>query len=178
MTEKLPQQERVRKVRIEGQDGERDLVVGVVITRTAFGASGEPRKEFLLVRRDLPNGQWYFPGGKVRKGETMKDALKREICEELGLEYGQGYEGKFEKLAADAYTIKDKRLAIVNVELPVDALQENPQIQQTDHIKGMIWTSDPLQYDLTTQARDILEAKLGLTETPIRKKMSNVSDDR
>ena len=38
------------------------------------------------------SGQWEFPGGKVEEGENLKDALKREILEELCLDIKVGEE--------------------------------------------------------------------------------------
>jgi len=40
----------------------------------------------LLTKRDenLQRGEWELPGGKVRLGEALEDALVREIKEELG----------------------------------------------------------------------------------------------
>ncbi len=38
----------------------------------------------------LLGGMWEFPGGKINPGEDMESCLKREICEELGVEIHVG----------------------------------------------------------------------------------------
>ena len=41
----------------------------------------------LFLKRNNPpvKDQWWFPGGRIKKGETLKQALFREIKEETGL---------------------------------------------------------------------------------------------
>ncbi|MFL6690493.1 MAG: NUDIX hydrolase [Alphaproteobacteria bacterium] len=44
-------------------------------------------EQLLLVRRGQPPraGEWSIPGGRVEAGETLREALVREVAEETGL---------------------------------------------------------------------------------------------
>ncbi len=62
-----------------------DVAVGVLI-------DGEGR--FLMTSR--PTGKvyadhWEFPGGKLEVGETVTQALRRELNEELGIDIGEAH---------------------------------------------------------------------------------------
>ena len=41
---------------------------------------------FLRRKNEPAKGEWWFPGGRILKGESLKKALYREIIEETGLE--------------------------------------------------------------------------------------------
>jgi 8-oxo-dGTP diphosphatase len=59
-----------------------DVAVGVLI---------RPDGHFLLTSRPAGKvyaGYWEFPGGKLESGETVEQALRRELHEELGIEIG------------------------------------------------------------------------------------------
>lgn len=62
-----------------------DVAVGVLI---------DGKGRFLMTSR--PAGKvyadhWEFPGGKLESGETVAQALRRELNEELGIDIGQAH---------------------------------------------------------------------------------------
>ena len=73
-------------------DGGRDPAdSGRRATEVAVGVLIAPDGRFLLTSRPpgkVYAGYWEFPGGKLEAGETVEEALRRELMEELGIRIG------------------------------------------------------------------------------------------
>jgi 8-oxo-dGTP diphosphatase len=72
-------------------DGDRPREGGAnrQVTEVAVGVLIQPDGSFLLTSRPdgkVYAGYWEFPGGKLEAGESVAQALRRELHEELGIE--------------------------------------------------------------------------------------------
>lgn len=72
-------------------DGDPGRAVDRPVVNVAVGVLIAPDGRFLLTSRPpgkVYAGHWEFPGGKLEPGETVEQALRRELQEEIGVTIG------------------------------------------------------------------------------------------
>lgn len=122
-------------------------VVATVIWEEAVGIG-----RFLIAQRPLDGllgGLWEFPGGKLEKGETLAQALVREIKEELDIEVQPADEKPF-TIVKHAYT---------HFRITLHALNAVYQGGQIEHlgVKDHAWVT---QADLKDYAFAVTDQKI------------------
>ena len=89
----------------------------------------------LLKRKNLPaRNQWWFPGGRIAKGEAIEQAALRKVREEIGLVckfkgilgVEETYFEKQDEMEFDIHTI--------NIVVELEPLEKNEPIIDKDHV--------------------------------------------
>jgi 8-oxo-dGTP diphosphatase len=82
-------------------DGDRPRLGGAdrPVVDVAVGVLIRPDGQFLLTSRPpgkVYEGYWEFPGGKLEAGESVEQALRRELQEEIGITIGAAHPWRVE----------------------------------------------------------------------------------
>jgi 8-oxo-dGTP diphosphatase len=92
------------------------------VVEVAVGVLIRADGQFLLTSRPagkVYEGYWEFPGGKIEAGETVEQALRRELQEEIGVTIGSAQPWRIE-LVAGLEGVKDSRVVEVAAGQTVD----------------------------------------------------------
>ncbi|MGI9196882.1 MAG: DUF2332 family protein [Candidatus Nanopelagicales bacterium] len=128
-TSEVPGEQHVFRLRMTSWPGMGEVPAGVSVTRATTPPSGLPvswsvpcvgaivhdaRGRLLLIQRgrEPAKGTWSLPGGRVHAGETLAQAVAREVREETGLTVTVGeMVGAVDRAAPDGstYDIRDFR---------------------------------------------------------------------
>ena len=110
---------------------------------------------YLLLRRSSRSkangGRWDFPGGKIALGETIDQALLREIYEETGLQVS------LLRVAGAAQSDLPHRVVAY---LIFEAQSDTDQVRLSDEHDQFIWVSkcDLSSVDVVPQFRPFIES--------------------
>jgi colanic acid biosynthesis protein WcaH len=90
---------------------------------------------FLRRENQPAKGEWWFPGGGIRKGESLEQALRREVTEETGLEissyklinvYSRIFPERHDITIAYLCKIKEGKVTLNNEHSEYSLFTENP----------------------------------------------------
>ena len=113
-------------------------------------------KILLLLRKKAPEaGCWTIPGGKVEFGETVEEAILREVKEELGVE------GRIiAPLGVTNHILKEEKTHFVAPRFLVEILEEPENKEPLSHEEMKWFPVDQLPVNVTVTTQMALSAFL------------------
>lgn len=130
--------------------------------RVGVGAMIMQEGEVLLVlrKKNPEKDHWSLPGGKVELYETLEDAVKREIKEELNLEIQLD-----QLLCATNHILIEEAVHYVAPTYLAHITDGNTCLMEPDALGGMGWFPlDELPQNLTVTTVNALDAYLKFTK--------------
>lgn len=123
------------------------------IDRYVVGAVIKRDEGFLVLKRptdDFRGGTWELPSGKVETGETLLEALHREVAEETALKITEisEYLGAFDYLSGSGKRTRQHTWLIAVAP---------GEVTLTEH-DAYEWASTPSAYPVSDEVRRLLEA--------------------
>ena len=114
-----------------------------------------PDRRVLLIQTHKWRGMWGVPGGKLEYGESLKEALRREVSEETGLRLTRIYWGPVQEAIQSPEFYKDAHFVLLNF----IALTDDVQVTLNDEAQAHVWVTpeEALAFNLNTPTRLLVE---------------------
>ena len=114
-----------------------------------------PDGRVLLIQTYKWRNSWGVPGGKIEYGESIKEALRREVLEETGLNLTHIYWGPVQEAVRNPEFYKTAHFILLNF----IALTTNTHVTLNDEAQAHIWVTPEkaLTFDLNAPTRVLLE---------------------
>jgi len=132
----------------------------------AVGAIIRHQDRIVLIRRNKEpaKGRWTFPGGAVELGESLEEAVKREVLEETGLQVEVGeVAAVIDHLDRDqAGRVRYHYVIVDYAARPAGAQQEAPPLRPGSDVSDARWVGpeDLDGLDMTDKAAMLARALL------------------
>jgi nucleoside triphosphatase len=124
--------------------------VRVTVSAVIFNKNGKVLLCKMPKDRGAYPGQWAIPGGGIKQGEKMVEALKREVREEVGLEIYEINQLHFQDARRTKLMQNGKKEDLYMIHLVFTARTKIDAVQLNDEFEEYVWVGKKTMqnYDL------------------------------